>query len=141
MLLVSYVSFRVYNFLRYFRDLIHNLVLQPHQCYMLYCWFNYSSIFVTWESLAGVFSLLLMRSEFLFKAFVVLNREILIGMSISTKICSKLLALFIFHGWVKRKRSRYLDNCIRGKLHPIRVRFWVRVSFRVEGNFPPGQLP
>ena len=39
------------------------------------CWFNYSSIFVRSESLAGVFSLLTIRSELLFKAFSVLNKE------------------------------------------------------------------
>ena len=56
-----------------------------HLSILLFCYSSIFAIFAT--SLAGVFSLLTIRSELLFKAFGLLNKEILVDMSIlSNKI-------------------------------------------------------
>ena len=46
--------------------------------------------------------------------------------------------------WVKVKVSFRVggkpDNCLQGKLHPVRVRVCLRVSFGVRGQFSSGTI-
>ena len=43
--------------------------------------------------------------------------------------------VFVMHEVKTTSLQRYPDNWPREKLSPVKVRVWVRVSFRVKGKF------
>ena len=43
--------------------------------------------------------------------------------------------VFVMHEVKATSLQRYPDNCPREKLSPVKVRVWVRVSFRIKGKF------